>query len=182
MDHRYQFRYINIGSPGRCHDAHIFARSSLNTLVQSPQFEQPTAVISGTTVPPLILCDQAFPLSKSLVKPFPHSAPLTPAQSTFNYHLSESRMVVENAFGRMKARFRYVMKRMECSIVNVNDTIRACCILHNMCEHFSDTADASWVTEARAIDETRSQPQHSTSRCTSSRNAVREALAAYFQR
>lgn len=182
VDHKYQFRYVNIGSPGRCHDAYVFGRSSLSTLVQGPLFRQPTKVISGIVVPPLILCDQAFPLSSSLVKPFPHNAPLTPEQATFNYHLSESRIVVENAFGRMKARFRYVMKRMECDIVNVNDVIRGCCILHNMCEQFSDTADASWIAEARAIEQGRRQPDHSTTMCTSSGAEVRQALVSYFQR
>ncbi|XP_064475352.1 uncharacterized protein LOC135389217 [Ornithodoros turicata] len=135
----------------------------------------------GTAVPPLIHCDQAFPLSKSLVKPFPHNAPPTPAQSTFNYYLSRSRIVVENAFGRLKARFRYVMKRTECDTGSVHVTIRACCILHNMCEHFSDVADPTWIAEATSIDQARGQPEHLTSGCTSSGTRVREALVGYFQ-
>ncbi|KAG0437185.1 hypothetical protein HPB47_017563 [Ixodes persulcatus] len=26
VDHRYRFRYVNVGAPGRCHDAHVFRR------------------------------------------------------------------------------------------------------------------------------------------------------------
>ncbi|KAG0423657.1 hypothetical protein HPB47_000581 [Ixodes persulcatus] len=29
VDHRYRFRYVNVGAPGRCHDAHVFRRSEL---------------------------------------------------------------------------------------------------------------------------------------------------------
>ncbi|KAL3189882.1 hypothetical protein MRX96_020895 [Rhipicephalus microplus] len=27
VDHRYRFRYINVGAPGRCHDSHVFGYS-----------------------------------------------------------------------------------------------------------------------------------------------------------
>lgn len=116
VDHRYRFRFVNVGSPGRCHDAYVYQRSQLATAVEGPLFRAPLAVISGTAVPPLILCDQAFPLTPNLVKPFPHRGQLSEEQKTYNYHLSRSRRIVENAFGRMKARFRFVLKRMECDI------------------------------------------------------------------
>ncbi|KAH9377221.1 hypothetical protein HPB48_008291 [Haemaphysalis longicornis] len=118
VDHRYRFRFVNVGLLGRCHDAYVYQRSQLATAVEGPLFRAPLAVISGTAVPPLILCDQAFPLF-----------PLTPnllseEQKTYNSNLSRSRRIVENAFGRMKARFRFVLKRMECDIYNGVPTLR----------------------------------------------------------
>ncbi|KAH9361143.1 hypothetical protein HPB48_003005 [Haemaphysalis longicornis] len=95
VDHRYRFRFVNVGSPGRCHDAYVYQRSQLATAVEGPLFRAPLAVISGTAVPPLILCDQAFPLTPNLVKPFPHRGQLSEEQKTYNYHLSRSRRIVE---------------------------------------------------------------------------------------
>ena len=59
---------------------------------------------------------------------------LTPSQRSFNYHLSRASILVENAFGRLKARWRRLMKRNDMNIDNIPCVITACCILHNMCE------------------------------------------------
>ncbi|KAH9381823.1 hypothetical protein HPB48_023118 [Haemaphysalis longicornis] len=117
-DHRYRFRFVNVGSLGRCHDAYVYQRSRLATAVEGPLFP--------------------FPLTPNLVKPFPHRGQLSEEQKTYNYHLSRSRRIVENAFGRMRARFRFVLKRMECDIDNASLAIHACCVLNNVCEHFGD--------------------------------------------
>lgn len=146
MDHKYTFRYVNVGSPGRCHNAHVYHKSSLAWIVAGPTFREPTASISGAAVvPPLILGDQVFPLTPNLMKPFRSvSTPLE--QKSFNYNLSKSR-IVENAFGRHKARFRLVMKRMECHISNMPLVICACCTLNNICEHFRDSLPQQLLLE-----------------------------------
>ncbi|CAN7976681.1 unnamed protein product [Ixodes persulcatus] len=75
----------------------------------------PMVTVNGTTVPPLILCDQAFPLTSNMLKPYPRKdVKKDSPQEGFNRQLSSARRVVENAFGRVKARFRFIMKRMEC--------------------------------------------------------------------
>ncbi|KAH7932837.1 hypothetical protein HPB49_003344 [Dermacentor silvarum] len=35
VDHRYRFRYTNVGSPGRCHDAFVYGRSTLRKLIEN---------------------------------------------------------------------------------------------------------------------------------------------------
>ncbi|XP_075731418.1 uncharacterized protein LOC142774668 [Rhipicephalus microplus] len=67
VDHRYRFRYINIGAPGRCHDSHVFGYSQISNAIKGPLFKAPLATIAGTVIPPLILCDQAFSLAPSLM-------------------------------------------------------------------------------------------------------------------
>ncbi|KAL3206139.1 hypothetical protein MRX96_040356 [Rhipicephalus microplus] len=42
VDHKYCFQYINVGSPGRCHDAHVYHSSSLPSIVTGPTFRSPT--------------------------------------------------------------------------------------------------------------------------------------------
>ncbi|EEC18591.1 hypothetical protein IscW_ISCW014553, partial [Ixodes scapularis] len=36
VDHRYRFRYVNVGKPGRCHNAHVFGRSALAKSLEGP--------------------------------------------------------------------------------------------------------------------------------------------------
>ncbi|KAH9359500.1 hypothetical protein HPB48_012199 [Haemaphysalis longicornis] len=41
LDHRYRFRFVNVGSPCRCHDAYVDQRSQLGTTVEGPLFRAP---------------------------------------------------------------------------------------------------------------------------------------------
>ncbi|XP_064479093.1 uncharacterized protein LOC135392307 [Ornithodoros turicata] len=181
VDHLYRFRYINLGSPGRCHDAHVYGRSRLCALVDGEYFRSPVTTIEETPVAPVILCDQAFPLTTNLLKPFPNPPKETP-QAMFNYNLSRTTRVVENAFGRLKARFRFVMKRMECRLPTAKRAIRAACILHNVCEALKDNVEHEWEREARMVDAKYGQPSHSTSVSTDRGHEVRNALMNYFWR
>ncbi|KAL3194663.1 hypothetical protein MRX96_046009 [Rhipicephalus microplus] len=36
VDHRYRFRYINVGAPGRCHDSHVFGYSRISNAIKGP--------------------------------------------------------------------------------------------------------------------------------------------------
>ncbi|XP_064461838.1 uncharacterized protein LOC135371952 [Ornithodoros turicata] len=182
VDHRYRFLYINVGSPGRCHDAFVYHRSSLAKCVEGPLFKTPVAKINRTAVPPLILCDQAFPLTPHLVKPFSHRAHVNDEKKQFNYHLSNARGVVENAFGRMKARFRYTMKRMECDMENAPLVIRTCCVLNSICEHFNEPVMQQWTTELHATSAPYAKPQGFTDVRTGNGDAVRDAIVQYYKR
>ncbi|XP_049524072.1 uncharacterized protein LOC125945817 [Dermacentor silvarum] len=180
VDHKYRFGYTNVGSPGRCHDAHVFLNSILARAIQEPALQSPTICVGTSLVPPLILCDQAFPLTPNLMKPFPGSNH-TPEESNFNYELSKTRRIVENAFGRLKARFRFVMKRMECDISNVPIVIRACCVLNNICEHFNDSVSQQWLNEAELQNTVYHQPLHTTGMQVGCGRDVQDALVHYFQ-
>ncbi|CAN7945902.1 unnamed protein product [Ixodes hexagonus] len=181
VDHRYTFRYVNVGSPGKCHDSHVYRNSRLPALLSGLQAQTPL-VVNGTAVPPIVLCDQAFPLTPNLMKLFPHGVSLTRAQGDYNYCLSKSRRIVENAFGRLKARFRIIMKRTETKIENLNSVVRASCILHNVCERFNDPVDPQTLRDTlKDIEEARAnQPVCTTSAEESSGPAVRAALVNYF--
>ncbi|XP_054930520.1 uncharacterized protein [Dermacentor andersoni] len=181
VDHQYWFRYINVGAPGRCHDANVYGRSKLHTLIESGHLDSPVIMIEGAAITPLILCDQAFPLTATLLKPFPSASPGTP-EAACNYNLSKTRRIVENAFGRLKARFRFVMKRLECKLPNAKQAIRAACVLHNICETFRDPVDPQWEQDVPAFDELFPQPSRSTTQSSETGHSVRAALAQYFWR
>jgi len=114
------------------------------------------------------------------MKPFAHNTALSPQQKTFNYTLSRSRIVVENAFGHLKARWRRLTKRNDMDITHVPLIITACCILHNICETSNDTIPESWLNAEVDMDQppTAATPEGTTH--TSNATIIRDALVNYY--
>ncbi len=117
-DHKYIFRDINIGWPGRVHDARVFANSELflkgeNSLLFPNWIRRVQLPDRESTMPIVLLADPAYPLKPWLMKPFSNRGRLTPVQNTFNYRLSRARMTIENSCGRLKGRWRRLLKRSQ---------------------------------------------------------------------
>ena len=91
-------------------------------------------LISGVSVPLYMIGDSAYPMQSWLMKPFTHNSDLTEYQRNYNYRMCRARIVVENAFGRLKARWRCLMKRNDMNTDNIPHVIAAACVLHNICE------------------------------------------------
>ena len=135
-------------------------------------------MIHGCQVPICILGDSAYPIQPWLLKPFTESPSMTDVEKCFNYRLSRARMVVENAFGRLKGRWRRLMKRNDMVTDHIPVVISACCILHNVCEMHGETFDDTWL---QSNSESQSTPTSSTNTSSVSRpHDVRNALAEYF--
>lgn len=181
---RYRFTYINIGSPGRNNDSYIFEKSQLKQQhVNHPLFSSKRRIISNTSVPICLIGDSAFRLSSFLMKPYPGNN-ISDEERHFNYVLSRSRRVVENAFGHYKARFRRIGKGLEVDITNAPIIIKACCILHNILIEKKDDIPQQWVNEATLSNNSRShlQPEFSTVVGDNNLSAVgiRNAIATYL--
>jgi len=69
------------------------------------------------------------------------------SQENFNYNLSHARIGVENANGRLKARWRRLCESSDMIVENVPTVITACCILHNVCEVYCDRFNERWIEE-----------------------------------
>ena len=110
----YRFVDILVGWPAKVHDARVFKNSPLFSHCCARTFLplQLSRVISGVRVPPLIVGDSAYALSGWLMKPYTDNGNLTREQVNFKKILSMIRVVVENAYGRLKGRFRSIAKRL----------------------------------------------------------------------
>lgn len=53
-------------------------------------------------------------------------------------------MAVEIAFGRLKGRWRILLKRLDMKTRNVPLAVGACCTLHNICEIHGEAFDDNW--------------------------------------
>lgn len=125
-DANKKFTYCFSGYPGSAHDQRVFGNSALGQSLEDPNnhkyFPSKHYHLVG---------DSAFALHTHVMVPYKDSGLLTVDQLNFNKKLSQSRRVIENAFGLLKGRFRH-LRRLECALPHVSKTITACCVLHNM--------------------------------------------------
>lgn len=132
VDVQYLFRDIYCNTPGSAHDATVFRRSPLSTSIyQNMPVRNKT--ISELSVPLHILGDPAYPMSQHIIKGYV-GRNLTAEQESFNVYHSKARMCVEIAFGRLKARWRILRKRIDANFEISPKIITTCCMLHNFVE------------------------------------------------
>ena len=72
----------------------------------------PLRVIEVGQIRQLLLGDGAYPSTDWLLKPFPNNIHLIETQKQINKALSGGRVIVERAFGLLKGRWRYLLKRL----------------------------------------------------------------------
>lgn len=128
VDADKKFTSVFCGEPGSIHDSRVLRRSSLFS-----EAERNTESLFPRST--FLLGDSAYhPVRSWLVPAFKNSSILTPAQRQFNHIHSVTRIIVENAFGALKGRFRRLMHFTEqrdiCSIVNL---VVSACVLSNLC-------------------------------------------------
>ena len=96
---------VNIGWPGKVHDARVFANSPFfRKASNGTLFPSWPRIINGVEVLQIVLGNPAYSLLPWLMKPYVENAHTTAQERLFNYRQSRARMVVENAFGRLKGR------------------------------------------------------------------------------
>lgn len=82
-------------------------------------------------MPYFLVGDDAFPLQRWLMKPFPLRN-LSPTQRIFNYRFSRARRVVENAFGITAQKWRCLLTTMQQPPTTVVTIVQGILTLHNI--------------------------------------------------
>ncbi|XP_065440253.1 uncharacterized protein LOC135981485 [Chrysemys picta bellii] len=180
VDHKECFTDINVGWPGKVHDAGIFRNSGLfEQLKEGAYFPDQKITVGDVDMSIVILGDPAYRLLPWLMKPYTGS--LDSSKEQFNYRLSKCRMVVECAFGCLKAFWRCLLSRSDLSANNILIVIAACCVLHNICESKGETFMAGWEVETNCLVSDFEQPDTRViGRAQQGALCIREALKTSF--
>ncbi|KAF2889589.1 hypothetical protein ILUMI_16584 [Ignelater luminosus] len=103
---------------------------TMKSLSYSFRVDERPLPVREISVPFVILADAAFPLAYNILKPFPFRN-ITWEQRIFNYRLSRTRRVVENAFGILTNRFRIFLITISLNPDKVRLIVLTCVALHN---------------------------------------------------
>ncbi|XP_071054722.1 putative nuclease HARBI1 [Onthophagus taurus] len=133
----YEFLIVDVGANGRVSDAGVFSNTFFYKKLVEKNLGLPepeNLPLTNTKVPCVFVGDDAFPLLENLMKPF-SKRNLTKEEKIYNYRVSRSRRIIENAFGILASRFRILLSQINlCPEKAVTITV-ACCYLHNFLRH-----------------------------------------------
>ena len=162
-------------------DARVFVHSPIYSQISEQDLlpNKPMSV-NGVNVPLFLIGDSAYPLQTWLVKPFSQRGVLTSDMRQYNYRICRARIVVENAYGHLKARWRRLMTRNDMHVNHIPNVIAAACILHNLCEIHGEHFNDAWLQDMN--DSNYPQPPTVAVRdgCSNQPKRVRDAFVHYF--
>ncbi|XP_026819304.1 putative nuclease HARBI1 [Rhopalosiphum maidis] len=130
------FTMVETGYAGRNSDGGIFRASAMKYHITHSQLDIPLPSklphdTNNCNFPYYFVADEAFPLSKYLMRPYPRRT-LNNIKRVFNYRLSRGRKTIECTFGMMTEKFQVLSTAIRCRDVDkINNIVKACCILHN---------------------------------------------------
>lgn len=131
--------HVSTGYPGSIHDARMLRMSSLYKDIENQSvLHSPMATINGREIKPLLLRNPSYGLTTWLMKPYTRTGVLSAMRKKFNQNLSSLRVIVEQAFGMLKGRWRCLQDTLNEDVTNIPTTIIACCVLHNICVDMGD--------------------------------------------
>nr|CAI5854720.1 unnamed protein product [Callosobruchus analis] len=132
IDANYHFLMVDVGASGKDGDAGVFSNSPIYQNIENDTLPLPKDQKSSNSEQHVIVGDEAFPLSKHLLRPFPGTQIRNNiSKRTFNYRLSRARRLSENAFGILTQVFRIYQRRLKMNPEHVDKIILATCCLHN---------------------------------------------------
>lgn len=162
VDANLKFITVDIGAYGRNSDGGVFSRSAFGKrfIQDSFNFPEDDALpnyVRGGFLPYVAVGDEAFPLLPHLLRPYPGKQ-LALDKQLFNFRLSRSRRIVENAFGILAARWRVFHTKIAVAPEHANVMVMAACTLHNMLQSLSSASqiqnlvrDAPDLSDAEGI-------------------------------
>jgi len=139
-DYKYCVSYFEIGGKGSESDGRVFQNCSLLELLENGLLPTGSFLVG----------DDAFPLKPYLMKAYKnYNRPLTLEESVFNYRLSRARRIIENVFGILLSRLRFLDRKLAVKLGTVHKLVSVACAVHNW---LVITSKANYIS-AVAIDE-----------------------------
>lgn len=186
VDAKYCFRIIDVGSYGKTSDGGTLANSPFGIGLRNGTLGLPEdTLLPGEEhlgpQPHIFVADEAFPLRRDLMRPFPGTNLPSSRHRVFNYRLSRARLTVENAFGILAAQWRIYRRVIGVSPTNAKACVKATCVLHNFLRRTTGTVRYP-LTPAADGEASALQNISRVGSNNAGREAmrVRETLADYF--
>jgi hypothetical protein len=121
VDSETRFLEVAIAAPGAANDCYAITAAKLDAKIES--------LPEGMYV----VADNAYCPSDRLLVPFSGQDKLQPRYDAFNFHLSQLRIKVEQAFGKLTNKFRILRRSMSIGLGNVRNLFLAMIRVHNFC-------------------------------------------------
>ena len=191
VDHNMLFRDVTAQHPGSNHDAAVLRDSYLfnhfNRLFPESDREL-DGIVDGNgdalpfVVPFYIVGDPAYPLLTWLLKNYPHEE--SPEEVSFNLRMNKLRIIVEQAFGRLKGRWRILCKKSDQFVFYMPRVIVACAVLHNYVEMKNQPYNPVWDRERLEAEREFPQPDPIFQQRghDEDANLLRDHISAYLAR
>jgi hypothetical protein len=138
VDSQCKFWDYDFGWAGSIHDWVLFQKSEIGK-----------RTMSGMFLPYKLIGDAAYPMRPWFYSPFKgEKAGLSREKQHWNFIQSSTRMAVERAFGMLKGRWRFLLKKIDMPLCSIPDMVTACLCLHNLCLIHGDEFDLNWARSA----------------------------------
>lgn len=138
VDHEKRFIDVFCGEPGSIHDARLLKKSKIYEKIMNKEIYLENYYLIGNS---------AYPNLPWLVTPFKDNGRLTMNQRQFNFKISSTRMVVENAFGLLKGRFRRLKFFENKNIKLISACVVAATVLHNIAINMEGSNQPEYLLE-----------------------------------
>ncbi|XP_063061717.1 uncharacterized protein LOC134454580 [Engraulis encrasicolus] len=131
-DARYRFTTMEVVTFQKESYGDLFKNSTLGSKLLNGNLDlPPPASVSefGVSTPDLFVADAAFPLHNNLMCPF-QGTDLSREEQIYNLHHSRVMRVMENTFGILVARWRF-LSQQQYKPDKMTTVLKACIVLHN---------------------------------------------------
>ena len=176
-----QFTNVEVKWPGSLHDARVFSNCDVQKRFSDGKLDlfYKELLPGEECVPQLLLGDPAYPLLPYVMKEFDHCS--TNEEVIFNQMLRAARNQIECAFGRLKARWRILLRPMDIPVQKLPNVIFACFVLHNFCERQKTDVDTALVEEIILKQRSKTIIDKVNSYTTPMGRKVRNTITSYFK-
>lgn len=134
VDGDYNFIYASVGCQGRISDSGVVNATHFKKCLDNDTLHLPKPCPLPGRIkksPFVFIGDEAFSLSKNVMKPYPGDTNKGSMERIFNYRLSRARRLSENVFGIISVVFRVLRKPILLEPEVARQVVLAIIYLHN---------------------------------------------------
>lgn len=147
VDPDFCFWDLNVGCPGSLSDSQVLVASELYEQgTEGTLFPNTAKNVNGVEVPIHLLGSRSYPLLPWLMTPLTKES--SAADAELNRRFTSALTLTQIAFGRLKSRWRCLLKSSHVDLSFLPILVTACCVLHNICEGRREPFEDHWLEEA----------------------------------